>query len=747
MCRSTFKLEISGLVQGVGFRPFIFRLVTEKRHFGEVYNDTKGVVIVLCCDENELKAFVSEIYANLPPLARIDKIDVKPCDTELYEDFKITPSRQNERTSAILSDFALCAECKKDFYEPKNPRFHYPFITCTHCGARFSLIYSLPYDRSNTTMRDFALCEFCKNEYESPENRRFHAQPISCPKCAIKVRLLDAQKNTLCEDEVAVKHAARMISEGKILAIKGVGGFHLICDAANPQAITLLRQKKHRPAKPLAILCKNLAQARQIAEISPAEATLLGSLIAPIVLLKAKIPLNEIAPDTDKIGIMLAYTPLQLLFFEHFDKPIIATSANLSGESIIYKDEVLFSGLSSVFDAALTYEREIENPSDDSVAQVIGGETMYLRTSRGIAPQFIELNEHFRGANALALGAELKNAFVIAQGKKLIISPFVGDLKSAENSARLEKFLHFFTKNYELKFDEIIADKHPNFRYPLVPSKKIQHHFAHICAVLFEHEIYANALAFAFDGTGYGEDSTIWGGEIFLANLAKCERVGHFSEFTLINADIKNAANSALSLIFKWNLQCEAAKFLAKFDEKEIKNLARIHAQSKIRTSSLGRLIDAFGAVIFGLKRTSYEAQMGLLFEKHYKMGLDYAYKFELKGAEICTKNAFKAALKDDKTHAVTGFLNGLADFIINYAENFRVNSMLCEDKISKFKQNSVNLAQENLPVVLCGGVFQNKTLLEILNHRGFSYKVGRKFPPNDSSIALGQMAHFLFKG
>mgnify|MGYP004593068395 FL=1 len=740
MCRSSFKLEISGLVQGVGFRPLVFNLATKKGLFGEVYNDTKGVVIILQCAKSECESFLSDLKANLPPLAKIEQIKMSECKSPVYSDFRISLSQTSVKTSAILSDFSFCDECEKEFYEPTNARFHYPFITCTHCGVRFSLIKKLPYDRKNTTMSEFKMCKHCQSEYENPKNRRFHAQPISCPKCAIKVSLQSADKSTLATDENAFKQAAMLLKRGEVLAMKGVGGFHLICDALNEKAIQKLRERKNRPAKPLAVLCKDLAQAHTLAHINDKEASLLSSNVKPIVLLKARIKLGQIAFDTDKIGIMLAYTPFQLLLFEYFQSPIIATSANLSGESIIYKEEDLFFKLNGVFDAFLGFEREIENPSDDSIAQVIDDEIMFLRTSRGISPAYIELDEHFSRKNALALGAELKNEFVISYDKKLIVSPYIGDLKSVDTRERFANSLEFFVRNYDLRFDALIGDKHPHFDYgDLKPNFKVQHHYAHLCATLFEHRIFDEVLAFAFDGTGYGDDGKIWGGEIFRADLARYERVGHFSEFKLINSDIKNIANLALSLIFEWNLQDESKDFLARFSPTKLENLAKIHAQSSLFTSSLGRITDAFGAVIFGKERLDYEAQMGLLIEKHFDENLAYSYKFDINENEICVKNAFKQALKDDTRHACTGFLNALAACIVDFTALF-------EKKRAQNSQKNGILASKNLPVILCGGVFQNSTLLKILNKKNFAHKVSLKFPPNDSCIALGQMAHFLYK-
>ncbi|TQR31917.1 carbamoyltransferase HypF [Campylobacter sp. MIT 99-7217] len=733
MCLFTYKFQISGLVQGVGFRPFIYNLALKLKLCGKVYNDSKGVVIILTCDELSLTHFIEQIYQNLPPLARIESLVYEKIAFKEFKSFYIASSKHSTKTSPMLSDFALCKECEAEFYDPKNPRFHYPFITCTHCGVRFGIIKNLPYDRKNTTMSKFIMCDFCKSEYSDPTNRRFHAQPISCPKCAIKVSLKDNQKNILANDEFAFKEAARLLKEGKILAIKGMGGFHLVCDAFNEKSVKELRVRKNRPKKPFALMCKNLEQALNLAHISEKEQELLQGKLKPIVILKAKKVFSQIAPDIDKIGIMLAYTPFHLLLFEYFQNPIIATSANLSGESIIYQDDILFEKLHQVFDFVLDYDREIYNSSDDSIAQIIGEDTMYLRTSRGLNPAYLPFKSSY-SKQALALGSELKNEFVAYYDNKLLISAYIGDLKSVDVRERFTKTLDFFVQNYNLNFSQILSDKHPNFSYVAefkdYECLKVQHHFAHICATLFEYKIYdEEVLAFVYDGTGYGDDKSIWGGEIFKANMKKYERIAHFKPFKLIGADIKNIQNLALALIFEYELFDEAKHFLEKIDTKTLHNVKKIYTQSSLKTSSLGRIIDAFGAIIFDQQRLDYEAQIGLLMEKHYDFSLDFSYKFECFENKICVKNALKQVLKDrfDKNKACTGFLNALADCIMSYAnENLK----------------ALNLKE----VILCGGVFQNKTLLEILKRKNFKFKVPLAFPPNDSSIALGQMVHFLCK-
>lgn len=725
MCHLGYKIKISGLVQGVGFRPLVYELALKFKLFGEVRNDGFGVEIILSCTQEECENFIQSLKNHLPPLARIDQLTYTQIPISSYTNFSITSSLENAKTTPMLSDFALCKECKKEFFDEKNPRFLYPFITCTHCGPRFSIIKSLPYDRINTSMQDFIMCEFCKNEYEDPKNRRFHAQPISCPKCKISVFLKNKKGEILAKDKEAFIQSAKFLKEGKILAIKGMGGFHLMCDAFNEETLKTLRLRKNRPKKPFALMCKDLKSAKELAFIDENEEALLNGVLAPIVILKAKKAFSLIAPDVDKLGIMLAYTPLHLLLFEYFKASLVATSANLSEESII-KDELnLRQKLSEVFDFYLDYDREILNASDDSIAQIVNGKTMFLRTSRGLNPFYLERKFDKKGT-FLALGAELKNEFVIFYENKLLISPYIGDLKSVEVHERFFNLLEFFKQNYDLKFDAILCDKHPHFSYAKEFKNKIKipHHYAHFCAAYFEYEKEFSkdekALAFICDGTGYGEDGKIWGGEVFIGNLKNYKRMTHFENFTLINSDIKNIQNLALSLIWHYDLENEAKEFLAKIPKIKLENLKKIYLSSNLQTSSLGRIIDAFGSIVFSLEKSSYEAQVGLMCEAFYDKNLDFSYKLFIEKGHINFKSLILGALRDEKSKAITGMFNALANFIIEFSKDY------------------------DLKVLLSGGVFQNKTLLEILKAKNFNFFVPLKFPCNDSSIALGQMVHYL---
>lgn len=730
MCHCAFKLEFSGLVQGVGFRPLAYKIASELGLCGRVKNAGFGVELILFCKQIELDEFIIKFKNSLPALARIDDLKITTIKSPKNEGFIIETSANDAKSTPILSDFSLCAQCQNEFYDPQNPRYLYPFITCTHCGPRFSIIKALPYDRANTTMADFKMCDFCKKEFQNPLNRRFHAQPISCPECKIPVFLKDRAGKILARDNEAFARAAVLLREGKILAVKGMCGFHLMCDALNEKALNALRVRKNRPQKPLALMCKDMKEAKNLAFIDEEEEGLLLSKEAPIVLLRAKKPLNFIS-NTNKIGIMLASTPFHLLLFEYFKGPLVATSANLSGESIIYEDEILQNKLSSVFDFILSYEREIYNPSDDSLAQIFDKKAMFLRTGRALKPSYVKYDGKI-DENFLALGSELKNEFVIFYKNKLLLSGYIGDLKGVDTQERFFKLLHFYQKNYDLKFEQILCDAHPHFHYAKNFEKplKIQHHYAHFCAAYFEFREHfkkdEKALGFIFDGTGYGDDGSIWGGELFYANLKEYERVGHFANFKLINVDIKNVQNLALSLIWHYDLEKEACAFLSQIPAKKLTNLKKIYANSSLKTSSLGRIIDGFGAIVFGVEKISYEAQIGLLCEEFYDEDLNFSYTLKMRGWEIDFSEVILGALKDEKSRAVTGFLNALADFIFHFSQNF------------KEKEGG------NVKILLSGGVFQNKTLLQILKRRGLEFFVPLQYPCNDSSIALGQMVHFL---
>ena len=734
--RSSFRYEIKGLVQGVGFRPFVYTLAHNFKLVGEIYNDDEGVKLNFSGEEASFLAFEKELYEKLPALARIDELKKIKID-KIYEKLEIIASKSATKQAPILPDYALCDDCLREFYDPTNPRYKYPFINCTNCGPRFSIIKALPYDRVNTTMSEFKMCEFCESEYKDPLNRRYHAEPISCPNCGPKLYLKDKFGKVLASKNEAAKEAARLINEGKILAIKGLGGFHLVCDATNEDAVCELRARKHRPSKPFALMSKNLQNARKIAQISEAEAKLLSSNLKPIVLLKAKNGSNiakSVAPNLNKLGVMLAFSGIHLLLFDYLEHDIIATSANISGEVVIKDESELREKLGEVIDFYLDHDREIYSPSDDSIAFCIGDEVVFTRTSRGLNPNFIHTNFKQKGT-FLALGAELKSSFCIYKDGLLIVSPYIGDLKNVATFDRFKDIFTLFETTYDLKIDKVIADLHPNFLNTKWAKNQgfelvhLQHHYAHLLSVIFENDLPDKEyLGFCFDGTGYGEDGKIWGGEVFRLDKKGFKRVYHFDEFSLFGGEnsIKNIYLIAYSIILKYQLEDEGHKFLVNFDEKVLRNFKIMEQKglNLVKTSSVGRIFDAFGAIICGIVHSSFEGESGMRLEALYDKNLDVCYKFSLNDGVIGFKDAFKSALKDEPRVAATAFINGMADIIFEISKN------------------------EKKEILLSGGVFQNKTLLELIYKKftkaNLKFYINKKFCSNDSNVNLGQIYYYL---
>ena len=734
--RLSFRYEIKGLVQGVGFRPFVYTLADKFKLVGEIYNDDEGVKLNFSGEEASFLAFEKELHENLPALARIDELHKFKID-QIYEKLEIIASKSATKQAPILPDYALCDDCLREFYDPTNPRYKYPFINCTNCGPRFSIIKALPYDRVNTTMNEFKMCKFCESEYKDPLNRRYHAEPISCPNCGPKLYLKDKFGKVLASENEAAKEAAKLINEGKILAIKGLGGFHLVCDATNEATVSELRARKHRPSKPFALMSKNLENAGKIAEISEAEARLLSSNLKPIVLLEAKNGSNiakSVAPNLNKLGVMLAFSGIHLLLFDYLEHDIIATSANISGEVVIKDESELREKLGDVIDFYLDHDREIYSPSDDSIAFCIGDEMIFTRTSRGLNPNFIHTNFKQKGT-FLALGAELKSSFCIYKDGLLMISPYIGDLKNVATFDRFKDIFTLFETTYDLKIDKVIADLHPNFLNTKWAKDQgfelvhLQHHYAHLLSVIFENDLADKKyIGFCFDGTGYGEDGKIWGGEVFRLDKKNYERVYHFDEFSLFGGEnsIKNIYLIAYSIILKYSLEDEGRKFLVNFDEKMLANFKKMERKglNLVKTSSVGRIFDAFGAIICGLFHSSFEGESGMRLEALYDKNLDVCYKFSLDNGVIGFKEAFKSALKDEPRVAATAFINGLVDIIF---------------EISK---------KEKMEILLSGGVFQNKTLLELIYKKftkaNLKFYINKKFCSNDSNVNLGQIYYYL---
>ena len=764
----SFKFEIFGAVQGVGFRPFVYRICTDLGLFGKVFNDGEGVKIFVNGSNLQIKELKKRLKAELPPLARIDKLEIYEISPRIYNDFKITYSQETQKFNPILPDFAICDDCRREFYDPQNKRYKYPFINCTNCGPRLSIIQNLPYDRSNTTMAKFKMCEFCESEYTDPLNRRYHAEPTACQKCGPNLFLKNINGEILARGENAIIKLCEILARGEIVAVKGLGGFHIMCDATNENAVLNLRIRKNRPDKPFAVMCKDEKMAKKFGKFCENEKELLNSQIKPIVLVEKlensqtqnsqNLTLAEaVAPNLGKVGIFIANTGIHLLIFEYFNRPLIATSANISGEPIIFDEANLRQKLGKVIDFYLDNDREIITPSDDSVGFVVRNQaqsiaeiteqnsqnitqnfTQYLRTSRGLNPQIYKSKFDIKGS-FLALGAEMKNQFAIYKDGQIFISPYIGDLKNIATNQRFFDLLEIFIKTYDLKFDAVIGDLHPNFLHSKhfenlgFKVVKFQHHYVHLVANLADNDLLGSGkkyLGFSFDGTGYGEDGTIWGGEVLEFDEFGYERVLHFDEFALIGGEssIKNIYKLAISLIFKFDLENEASEFLSKFSKNEISNLKKVASNSP-QTSSLGRIFDAFASVICGQRSVSFDGQSGMILENLFDESKitsesEKRYKFEIINGKISVKNAFLNALKDEPSVAASNFINSIAKIMLQIAK------------------------ERKLEVVLSGGVFQNVTLLNLVVQKfsasGVKFYLHKNTPCNDSGVALGQLMAYL---
>ncbi|WP_369407656.1 carbamoyltransferase HypF [Sulfurospirillum tamanense] len=728
---------MEGLVQGVGFRPFVYTLALSHALSGFVLNSPEGVSIEVEGDEAKIDAFEQDLKTSLPPLARIDLLQktLKPLENSTV--FEIRQSlHTGAKHSAVLPDMALCEDCAQEMADPSNHRYGYAFTNCTNCGPRYSIIRTVPYDRPNTSMEPFIMCALCQAEYDNPLDRRYHAQPISCPHCGPTLSLHRMSDGaTLVEGDEAIEALAQYLCAGNIVAMKGMGGFHLMCDGENAQAVALLRARKQRPTKPFALMCKDIKTIHSHALLSEHEETMVCSIQKPIVLVKkrATSTLPEIiAPHTDRLGLFLPYTPLHVKLFSFLNGCIVATSANRSGEPIVESAELLREKLAGVVDVYLDYNREIVNASDDSVVQLVGDRPVLLRASRGLTPQTFQTKSQCK-QTILAVGAEQKNAIALFYEGKIIQSPYIGDMHTLETFGFFEKTLGTLERFYGVKCDAIVCDKHPYYatsqwaKVQGVPVHTVQHHHAHIRAVMFEHGLEGPVLGVAWDGTGYGDDGTIWGGEFLRCEGKAYARVAHFKPFKLLGGDASTKDIwRILFTIFcdipeeKWHLHVK--RLFGNVPKNKQAVLKKLHQKglNSPYCSSVGRLFDAVAALAFGLEKVSYDGESGLLVERAVKPEYLEAYPFTCKEGVIDYEEVFLAMLEDDKEQICTKFINGLVCCIIDVAK------------------------KEKLPLVIGGGVFQNKTLLERLiiatKKENIPLYFPQKITPNDGAIAIGQL-------
>ncbi len=730
----TQKICVSGIVQGVGFRPFVATLARSLSLRGYVYNNPSGVVICIEGLREDLDRFSQALLTNHPPLASIDhceREDIPSCD--LPDPFEIIISdHHGDVALAIPADVALCDACREEMRDATNRRYRYPFINCTYCGPRYTIIQALPYDRPLTSMATFPMCPSCDAEYHDVTNRRYHAQPVACPSCGPTLALCDALGRLIVRDnEQALHGCIAALKEGKIVAMKGVGGFHLVCLATHHGAVELLRQRKRRPRKPLAVMVASLAMAQQYGDILDAEASYLQSIQAPIVVVRKKDSQTlspMIAPDGDFIGLFLPYSPLHQLILDDLQAPLVATSANRSGEPLcLSKDEVV-DQLADVVDLILDHDRPILNRCDDSVVRLCGDDPIFLRVGRGYAPLSLHIKKSDHPV-VMGCGAGQKVTIAMAIQERIIVSPHIGDMGSVKAIAAYEQTRDDLCRLYATHPQTMVCDRHPHY-----PSTKIAHesskslievghHYAHILALLLEHQKDEETiLGVAWDGTGLGDDGTIWGGEFFVANAHGYQRVATFRPLSLLGGDkaSREPRRSALSILFA--IYGEKAltmehPVLTFFQPHEIKVLWQSYTKNLavVPTSSVGRLFDAVAAWYGIVGMSQYEGECGLILESLYDPSVTTTYPWDWDGFTIDYRPMFAMMSGDEKVVGVSKFFNTLTQMITTVAEHhpYRVG--------------------------LSGGVFQNATLGGLIKTKLPHLLLHRRLSPNDGAISAGQ--------
>ena len=751
------RLRVRGIVQGVGFRPFVFNLAQRFGLMGFVGNDSSGVFIEIEGDKNSLAQFQAQLIAEKPPLAMIDAITAEEISPRGDGAFVIVESERQANTSTPISpDICICDDCLRELFDPNNRRYRYPFINCTNCGPRFTIIKDIPYDRPITTMASFAMCPDCEHEYQDPTNRRFHAQPNACPVCGPHVRYwqlaMGNQSASLVGDD-AIRATQQALRAGTIIAIKGIGGFHLACDATNDAAVRTLRQRKGRADKPFALMVRDLAAAKQLAEVSDDEATLLLSKERPIVLIETR-RLNtadgvslQIAPGNHFIGIMLPYSPLHYLLLESMP-PLVMTSGNLSDEPICKDNDEALSRLANIADGFLLHDRDIHIGCDDSVVRILHRRELPIRRSRGYAPYPIKLPRP-NLPSTLAVGGELKATFYLTNNDYAYMSQHIGDLENLETLHAFENAVEHFTKLFRVQPQHVVCDLHPGYlssqwaaayaRKNSLPLVKVQHHHAHIAALMAEHGLDGSQpiIGVAFDGTGYGSDGAIWGGEVLIADYNGFERFAHLKYVPLAGGDIsvKRPYRTALAHLWAagiaWDeaLPCVAACLPT---ERKVLQQQLERNVNCVPTSSMGRLFDAVAALMGVRQTVTYEAQAAIEMEALCTEGAQGNYTFEwVEGAPL----QFSPA----------PLLRAIADNMragMSVAEMAGKVHTACADLILKMCLRVRESTKLNI-VGLSGGVFQNVRLTtqakQLLDQWGFEVLLHHQVPPNDGGLALGQ--------
>ncbi len=746
--RTARRLEVSGIVQGVGFRPFVYRLARELDLCGQVANTAEGVEIVLEGDAADIADFCRRLREQSPPLARIAAVRVSDHAAAQRDGFTIVRSRSAARRTAFISpDVAVCRDCLREMNDPADRRYRYPFINCTNCGPRYTIIGAIPYDRATTSMHGFTMCARCRAEYDDPADRRFHAQPNACPECGPQVALHDRRGRLLpVRDPIA--RAAELLQQGRILAVKGLGGFHLAVNAVDDAAVAELRRRKHREQKPLALMSADLAHVARYARSDQGEREVLTSPVRPIVLLEKRLPNDispRVSPQNRRYGVMLPYTPLHHLLLGAGFTALVMTSANPSGEPIVRGNREAFERLAGIADYFLVHDREIYQRCDDSIAAVVDGRPRLLRRSRGHVPAPVFLARP--APPILACGAELKNTVCLTRDRTAFLSQHIGDLQNAAAEAFFRKTIAHLQGILDITPRIVACDRHPDYRSSRyaralrgVERVEVQHHHAHIAACLAENGHLGPVIGLAFDGTGYGDDGTVWGGEVLLVDLKTCRRLAHLRPVPLPGGDaaVRQPWRMALShLVQVWgeSLAGLDLPLLEKLSPEQVRVVARMAARGihSPPTSSLGRLFDAVAALCGLRHEAAFEGQAAMALEAAARDTDDgYPFGWESGGDRVIdTGGIIRGVVRDLRGGVPTAEISG------------RFHTTL----VRLFTELSVRLADRTgvKTVALSGGVFQNRLLLtglsRTLRRAGITVLRHRQVPANDGGICLGQAA------
>jgi hydrogenase maturation protein HypF len=759
------RLLLRGQVQGVGFRPFIHRLATSLELRGWVNNSPLGVWVEVEGQNDGLFEFLRRLSLERPPASFIEGQEVVWLDPAGYKTFEIRPSDPaGEKLTLITPDLATCSECLAELLDPANRRYRYPFINCTHCGPRYSIIQAIPYDRCNTTMRAFTMCDACQAEYSDPSNRRFHAQPNACPECGPHLALWDAKGELLVTgDEPSLAESIEILHSGQILAVKGLGGFHLMVDASNGAAVRQLRLRKGREEKPFAMMVPSLKIARQFCQIEPGEESLLSSCAAPIVLLRRRqdvlgcLPLAaEVAPGNPNLGVMLAYAPLHHLLLAGFGGSLVATSGNVSDEPICIDEREAVRRLAGIADAFLVHNRPIARHVDDSVVRVMMDRELMLRRARGYAPMPIPLRaiaaEPRSNGTVLATGAHLKNTIALAKGDNVFLSQHIGDLETEPAQHAFGQTLADLPRLYDASPAVVAADLHPDYASTRVghasaasariPFVSVQHHVAHVLSCMAENDLSGPVLGVAWDGTGYGTDGTIWGGEFIHVTDLHWTRLAHWRQFRLPGGDqaIREPRRSALGVLHALFgpsvadlCDLQSLTELSQKDSSVLIKMAERGVNAPL-TSSAGRLFDAVAAMLNLCRTVRYEGQaaMELEFLLGTAVGAAEPYDVSLNVSE-------SAPWVLDWAGIIQGILSDQAIGVTPQVIAARFHESLAAGVVRVAEQAGCRR------IVLTGGCFQNQQLTrraaDQLRAAGFQPYWHQRVPPNDGGIALGQAA------